>query len=128
MWKMRKVGAISGVTVLVGVLYAGAFAQQPAPEDERDGEVPTLEERIETLERSVASLDLRTAGRDTDEGLDEALLARRVDALERELAGIRRDLQRIERAAESAIRTATDAQRIAAAAEREARNAASRVR
>jgi len=118
--------SIRAMTLLTALIVSGVIETAAAQDAERDE--PTLEERVEELERAVASLDTRLAARTTGRNAEAPtpLLEQRVTQLERSVAMLRADLQRIERTANAALQTATDAQRTAANAEREARAAASR--
>jgi hypothetical protein len=126
------VRGIGWCAVMAGLALAASTGAHSQEAGRVDGGPATLEERVETLERLVASLDTRlearTGGARESGALNEMLLAQRVEQLERVLAAIRSDLQRVERTAELAMRAADDAQRTAAAAERAARDAASRLR
>ena len=117
----------TGTAVLL-LLMACAYAA--AQQDEQDDRELTLEERVEALERAVASLDTRLEARTTGvrpSGGNDSLAQRVID-LERTIMALRTDLQRVDRTAANAARAATDAQRTAALAERIARDAATRVR
>jgi phage shock protein A len=126
---MRGIGWCAVTAALALATSIGAHGQETGRVDPQPA---TLEERVEALERLVASLDTRLEARTTGArergGLPETLLAQRIEQLERTVAAIRSDIQRIERTAELATRAASDAQRTAAAAERAARDAASRIR
>jgi hypothetical protein len=106
-------------------IFALTNAQEPL-------RAPTLEERIDELERSLASIDTRFAlqtARVPDVGGEStAALAARVDAVERSVERLATDLQRIDRLADTAARDAAQARRDATAAQLAARDAALRAR
>jgi hypothetical protein len=103
------------------------MAQTPAAQPSRDDE-RTIEERMDALERALASLETRfdiaaTLGESRGPAAEEA----RIMALERELERVVMELERVRREIDAAAREATQARREAAAAQQAAR-AASRTR
>jgi hypothetical protein len=110
------------LTVLLAT--CGAHAQ------ERPAAPTTIEQRLGTLERAVATLDTQLSleiARPDAGGANMSLEAR-VAALERTVDRLATDVQRAERLADSAARAASDAQRDALRAEQSARDAAMRNR
>jgi hypothetical protein len=103
-----------------------AAAQEPL-------RAPTLQERVDMLERQVATIDTRfglEATRPANLGIGETGvgLASRVDALERSLERLAADVARVQQLADNAARDAQQAQREAMSAQQTARDAAMRAR
>jgi hypothetical protein len=103
-----------------------AAAQEPL-------RAPTLQERVDTLERQVATIDTRfglETTRPANLGIGETGvgLASRVDALERSLERLAADVARVQQLADNAARDAQQAQREAMSAQQTARDAAMRAR
>jgi hypothetical protein len=124
----RKTSAVakSVAALFAGGVLAGALALAQPPPTQRG---PTLDERVESLERGFASLSTRFELRDS--ALPSApggSLEPRIADLERSLDRLVTDLQRLERQVDNAYREATDARREAMNAERAARDAQMRVR
>jgi hypothetical protein len=109
----------------LAALSALALAAAQAPR-------PTMEERVASLESSLATLETRfglQSARQPDFGGESGLaLAGRVTAVERSLERLAADVQRVERLADTAARDAAAAQREATAAQQTARDAAMRAR
>lgn len=119
---MRKILACSLASAALAAL---AFAAaQPPPR--------TIEERIASLEMSVATLDTRLGLESSRQpnigGESGQALQGRVTALERNLERLTADVQRVSRVADQAARDAASAQRDAMAAQQAARDAAMRAR
>jgi hypothetical protein len=104
-------------------LLTPALAQPPA-------KAPTLEERVTTLEKELASVSTRLGLRESlaATGASDAGLAGRVAMLQRTLDRLAVDLQRVERQADAAARDASQARSDAMAAQQIARDAALRAR
>ena len=119
---MRKILGFSIALATLSAL-AFAFAQPPAR---------TMEERVDTLESTVATLETRLgleSSRQPNLGGESGVaLAGRVNTLERSLERLATEVQRVERLADTAARDAAAAQRDAMTAQQIAREAAMRVR
>lgn len=118
------VALVAGGTLVVASAW-GARAQD-APT-----QATTIEQRLNALERAVATLDTQLAReitRPSAAGGSAIALESRVTSLERTVERLAMDIQRAERLAESASRAASDAQRDAMRAEQTARDAAMRNR
>lgn len=113
-------------TVAALAVVAFAAAQEPL-------RPPTLQERVDTLERQVATIDTRfglESTRPANLGIGETGvgLTSRVDALERSLERLAADVARVQQLADNAARDAQQAQREAMSAQQTARDAAMRTR
>ncbi|HVS24805.1 MAG TPA: alanine-zipper protein [Gammaproteobacteria bacterium] len=129
---------VATLAATAGLFYlAFAAAQPPAPQTQA-GRQPTIEERVATLERGLASVTTRfelRAAAVAPTPPSGAALESRVSGVERALERMQLDLQRVERtadnaqrAADSATRDAADARRVAQDADRAAQNALLRAR
>jgi len=114
----------------LGALAAGMLCATPVAQPQPQALPPpaTLAERVQALEREVASLstgfELREAQRAP---AGDAALATRVDRLEQSLERLAIELQQVERQADNALREASQARREAEDAQRTARSVESRV-
>lgn len=92
----------------------------------------SVEERLSTLERQLASLQTQFGVRSTipreppESAIRAQAVSGRVDQLERRLEALTADVKRIDQQADAAMREAFQAQRRAMLAEQLARDAASR--
>ncbi len=93
-----------------------------------------IEDRIRTLEASVASLDTRLEARTTagsgslDSSVAGLSVQRRIDGLQRQVESLTRQVEALQRRVEQAGRDAAGAIREAEAARRDARDALARAR
>jgi hypothetical protein len=122
----------SRFVIIACVAAMGVVIQSVLAQDADDGR--TLEERVQSLERAIVSLDTRLELRTAPGGArvpapgELARLEARISQLEQAIDRLGLALDRAERQAESAVREAAQARRDAMNAERIARDASMRVR